>query len=63
MFKGCTKGHSTIATSTPSIQQKHIEEEKEDIVSSPTMVPTKFPINPRYNKFGGTDSTPPTTGS
>jgi hypothetical protein len=44
-----------------SIQQKQIAEEKEDIVSSPTMVPTHFPVkytigwlkrfNPTNNRF------------
>jgi hypothetical protein len=34
-----------------SFQQKQIAEEKEDIVSSPTMVPTHFPVKPRYNRL------------
>jgi hypothetical protein len=40
---------TTIVASTPSIQQKQIVEEKEDIVSSPTMVPTQCLIKPRDN--------------
>jgi hypothetical protein len=32
-----------------SFQQKQIVEEKKYIVSSPTMVPTHFPVNPIYN--------------
>jgi hypothetical protein len=34
-----------------SFQHKHIVEEKEDIVSSPTMLPTHCPIKPRYNRL------------
>jgi hypothetical protein len=34
-----------------SIQQKQIAEEKEDIVSSPTRVPTHFLVKPRYNRL------------
>ena len=41
------KTTTTIVASTPSIQQKQIEEEKEDIFSSPMMVPTQCPVKPR----------------
>jgi hypothetical protein len=47
--KDAQKTATTIATSTPSIQQKHIVKEKEDIVFSPTMVPTQCPVKPRNN--------------
>jgi hypothetical protein len=48
---------STTTTTTSlaqdlSIQQKQIMEEKEDIVSSPTRVPTHYLVNPRYNRLG-----------
>jgi len=33
------------------MQQKRIFKEKEDIVSSPTMVPTQCPIKPRDNRL------------
>jgi hypothetical protein len=41
----------TTASSTPSIQQKQIVEETEDIVSSPKMVPTQCPIQPRDKRL------------
>jgi hypothetical protein len=49
--KDAQKATTTTAASTPSIQQKQIAEEKEDIVSSPTMVPTQCPIKPRDNRL------------
>jgi long-subunit acyl-CoA synthetase (AMP-forming) len=49
--KDAQKSATTTASSTPSIQQKHIFKEKEDIASSPTMVPTQYPIKPRDNKL------------
>jgi hypothetical protein len=49
--KDAQKTTTTTATSTPSIQQKQIVEETEDIVSSPTMVPTQCPIQPRDNRL------------
>jgi hypothetical protein len=42
---------TTTAASTSSIQQKQIVEEKENIVSSPTMVPTQCLVKPRYNRL------------
>ena len=39
-LKDSQKATATTTASTPSIQQKQIVEEKEGIVSSPTMVPT-----------------------
>jgi hypothetical protein len=47
--KDAQKTTTTIATSTPFIQKKQIVEEKEDIVYSPTMVPTQCPIKPKDN--------------
>jgi hypothetical protein len=49
--KDAQKATTTTAASTPSIQQKQIAEEKEDIVSSPTMVPTQCPVKPRDNRL------------
>jgi hypothetical protein len=49
--KNAQKTTTTTATSTPSIQKQHIVEEKEDIVSSPTMVPTQCPIKPKDNRL------------
>jgi hypothetical protein len=49
--KDAQKATTTTAASTPSIQQKQIAEEKEYIVSSPTMVPTQCPIKPRDNRL------------
>jgi hypothetical protein len=49
--KDAQKTTTTTAASTPSIQQKNISEEKEDIVSSPTMVPTQCPIKSRDNRL------------
>jgi hypothetical protein len=49
--KDAQKTTTTIAASTPSIQQNQIIEEKEYIVSSPTIVPTQCPIKPRNNKL------------
>jgi hypothetical protein len=55
LFRVCSKDAqkttTTIVASTPSIQQKHIVEEKEDIVSSHTMVPTPGPVKPRDNRL------------
>jgi hypothetical protein len=55
LFIVCSKdAHKTTTTtvaSTPSIQQKQIVEEKEDIVSSPIMVPTQCPIKPNNNRL------------
>jgi hypothetical protein len=55
LFTVCSNGaHKTATTttaSTPSIQQKNIVKENEDIVSSATMVPTQCPIKPRDNKL------------
>jgi hypothetical protein len=55
LFRVCSKDAQkatpTTAASTPSIQQKQIVEEKEDIVSSPTMVPTQCLNKPRYNRL------------
>jgi hypothetical protein len=45
------KATATTTISTPSIQHRNIAEEKEYILSSPTMVPTQCPINPRDNKL------------
>jgi hypothetical protein len=47
--KDAQKATTTTTSSTPSIRQKQIAEEKEDIVSSPTMAPTQFPIKPIDN--------------
>lgn len=49
--KDAQKATTTIAASTPSIQQKQIAEEKANIISSPTMVPTQCPINPIDNRL------------
>jgi hypothetical protein len=55
LFKVCSKDAknttTTTISSTPSIQKKHIVEEKEYIVSSPTMVPTLGPVKPRGNRL------------
>jgi hypothetical protein len=57
LFTICSKGEQKDTATTAalaqdlSIQQKQIAEEKEDIVSSPTRVPTHFPVNPRYNRL------------
>jgi hypothetical protein len=42
---------TTSSVKAHSFQQKQIVEEKEDIVSSPTMVPTNFPFKPIYNRL------------
>jgi hypothetical protein len=49
--KDAQKATTTTVASTPSIQQKKNVEEKEDIVSSPTMVPTQCPIKSRDNRL------------
>jgi hypothetical protein len=49
--KDAQKTTTTTATSTHSIQQKHIVEEKEYIFSSPTMVPTQCLVKPRDKKL------------
>jgi hypothetical protein len=49
--KDAQKTATITAASTPSIQQKQIVKEKEDIVSSPTMVPTQCPVKPRDNRL------------
>jgi hypothetical protein len=50
IFTVCSKdAQNNTAASTPFIQQKQIVKEEEDIVSSPTMVPTQCPIQPRDN--------------
>jgi hypothetical protein len=57
LFTICSKGEQKDTATTAalaqdlSIQQKQIAEEKEDIVSSPTMVPTHCPVKPRYNRL------------
>jgi hypothetical protein len=57
LFTICSKGEQKDTATTAalaqdlSFQQKQIAEEKEDIVSSPTMVPTHFPVKPRYNRL------------
>jgi hypothetical protein len=49
--KDVQKTTTTTAASTPSIQQKQIFEETKIFVSSPTMVPTQCPIQPRDNRL------------
>jgi hypothetical protein len=55
LFTACSKDAQKTTTitaaSTPSIQQKQIVERKEDIFSSPTMVPTQFQFKPIDNKL------------
>jgi hypothetical protein len=53
----CSKGKQKDTGTTAalaqdlSFQQNQIVEEKEDIVSSPTRVPTQCPVKPRYNRL------------
>jgi hypothetical protein len=49
--KDAQKANKTTAALAPSIQQKHIAEEKAYIVYSPTMVPTQCPVKPRDNRL------------
>jgi hypothetical protein len=44
--KDAKKTTTTIVASRPSIHQNKIVKEKQDIVSSPTMVPTPGPVKP-----------------
>jgi hypothetical protein len=44
-------GETRVLHSSPFIQHKYIAKEKEDIVYSPTMVPTQCPVNPRDNRL------------
>jgi hypothetical protein len=49
--KGVQKATTITTTSTPSIQQNQIVEDKEDIDSSPIMVPKQCLVKPRENKL------------
>jgi hypothetical protein len=49
--KDAHKTTTTITASKPSIQQKQSVEDKEDIVSSPTMMPIQCLIKPRDNNL------------
>jgi hypothetical protein len=51
LFKGCTKYHYNHYSLNTFYPPKHIVEDKEDIVFSPTMVPTQFPSETRDNRL------------
>jgi hypothetical protein len=52
LFIVCSKDeHKTTIALTPYIQQKHIVEESKYIFSSPKMVHTRCPIQPRDNRL------------
>jgi hypothetical protein len=51
LFKGCTEDHYNHCNLNTFYLVEKIAKEKEDIVPSPTMVPTQCPVKPRDNRL------------